>query len=132
MSSHEPAPTRIIGVYNARGTLLGELNYLLRRTFAGEHCALCDITHGPVRRRPAWDRCAEIFSIAHDVAIKLFHLDEVPVELEQSPDFIAPGIFVQRDDGGFALLIGPDELQSCGQSPERLFTLLEQKMRRTA
>ena len=131
MSPHEPAPTRIVGVYNARGTVLGELNYLFRRTFAGEHCALCDITHGSVRRRPAWDRCAATFSIAHGVDIELFHLDEVPVELEQCADFVAPGVFLQKADGSFSLLVGPEELQTCDHSPEQLFSMLEQKMRST-
>lgn len=128
MSPQELARTRIIGVYNARGTVLGELNYLLRRTFAGEHCALCDITHGSVRRRPAWDRCAESFSTAHAVDIELVHLDEVPVELGQIADFTAPAVFVHKPDGTYELLLGDEELQSCHHAPEQFFIMLEQKI----
>jgi hypothetical protein len=41
---------RLIGVYNAEGSLRGELAYLLGKLTGRAHCALCDITHGALRR----------------------------------------------------------------------------------
>jgi hypothetical protein len=128
MSLSEPAVTRVVGVYNARGTVLGELNYLLKRTFAGEHCALCDITHNMVRRRPDWDRCAQIFSLDHGIQVDLLHLDEVPTDLSESVDFCAPAVFFQRSDQSFVIAAHPDELADCNHSPDQLFALLKIKL----
>jgi hypothetical protein len=128
MSVDELAVTRVVGVYNARGTVLGELSYLLRRTFAGEHCALCDITHSSVRRRPEWDRCAQGFSLEHGIPVDLFHLDEVPTELSETVDFCAPAVFFQRSDQSFVMAAHPDELVDCNHSPEQLFALLKMKL----
>ena len=46
--------TRLVGVYDADGSLLGELSYFLRARVRRAHCALCAITHGRVRERRAW------------------------------------------------------------------------------
>lgn len=128
MSDEKSAVTRVIGIYNARGTLRGELSYLLQRTFAGKHCALCDITHGSVRRRPSWDRCVTSFSSDSGIIVDLLHLDEVPAELKQVTDFAVPAVYLQRTNNSFALALGPNELEMCGHSPEQLFTMLNQKL----
>lgn len=45
----------LLGVYDADGGLRGELAYLVGHLLGRRECALCDITHSPVRRKPAWD-----------------------------------------------------------------------------
>jgi hypothetical protein len=50
--------TGLVGVYHADGSWHGELAYLLGRLSSRVHCALCDITHGLLRRRRAFDACA--------------------------------------------------------------------------
>lgn len=44
------APTlqRLVGVYDADGTVLGELSYFVKARLGRAHCSLCDITHGVV------------------------------------------------------------------------------------
>ena len=37
---------RFVGVYNAEGTLRGEVAYWIGARLGLGHCALCDITHG--------------------------------------------------------------------------------------
>jgi len=120
--------THIIGVYNARGTLIGELSYLLQRTFTGKHCALCDITHSSVRRRPAWDQCAQSFTQQHSITVELLHLDEVPTSLANNSGFIAPAVYLQRGDNSYSLVMGPRDLEICGHSPEQFFKMLESKI----
>ncbi|MBA2299083.1 MAG: hypothetical protein H0W14_13725, partial [Actinobacteria bacterium] len=41
-------------VYDARGGVVGELAYAIGRARGTRHCALCGLTHGRVRERPAW------------------------------------------------------------------------------
>ena len=44
-----------VGIYNADGTVLGEIAYVFAKYTGRRHCELCDITHGTVRRKPSWD-----------------------------------------------------------------------------
>ena len=53
---HDRSVTRPVGVYDVDGGLLGEAAYVWGKVRGTRHCALCDITHGRVRRRPEWDR----------------------------------------------------------------------------
>lgn len=45
----------LAGVYDADGGLVGEVRYVVGHLLGRTECALCDITHSPVRRKPAWD-----------------------------------------------------------------------------
>ena len=42
-------------VYDADGGLVGEVRYVVGHLLGRAECALCDITHGPVRRKQAFD-----------------------------------------------------------------------------
>jgi hypothetical protein len=44
---------RLTMVYDADGGLRGELAYAVRRA-RGDHCTLCDITHGTLREKPSF------------------------------------------------------------------------------
>lgn len=123
-----PHVTRVIGVYDAEGTLTGELLYLWRRTFSAEHCALCDISHGSFRRRPEWDRCASAFTDRRGLAMELFHLDDAPVSVTGHRDFAAPSVFFEFSDGDLARIMGPEDLASCGRSPDALFAALDRAL----
>ena len=44
----------IVGVYDADGTVTGELRYWFGARVGTAHCALCDISHGTFRAKSAW------------------------------------------------------------------------------
>ena len=50
---------RLVGVYDADGTVLGELSYFLRARIGRAPCALCDVTHGRLRERADWRACRD-------------------------------------------------------------------------
>jgi hypothetical protein len=97
-------PTRLVGVYHADGGLRGEAAYVIGHLLGRAHCSLCDITHSPVRRKPAWDAMVARLGIPVD----LLHLNErderVAAASAETPCVLAEA------DGGFRLLIGPAEL----------------------
>lgn len=124
----EPRVTQVIGVYDAEGTLWGELHYLWRRTFSGEHCALCDITHGSFRRRPDWDRCASAFTERRGLEIALFHLDDAPVSVTGHLDFTAPSVFFETSEGMVVRVMGPEDLETYDHSPEAFFAALDRAL----
>ncbi len=53
----QPCIVRLVGVYDADGTVRGELAYWVGARLGRRHCALCHITHGSVRQRPEWKAC---------------------------------------------------------------------------
>jgi len=65
---------RLIGVYDADGTVRGELTYFIGARLGRAHCALCDLTHGRVRKRSDWKEC----SAALPVPFELYHRDDQP------------------------------------------------------
>ena len=97
---------RLIGVYDADGGLAGELRYVVGRALGRAHCALCDVTHGAVRERPAFRRCVEGFGVPFD----LLHRDEAGPELRSAG---LPVVVARTDDGGVVPLLGPAALEAC-------------------
>ena len=104
---------RLIGVYNAKGTLLGELAYLIGAKIGRAHCSLCDITHGGIREGPEWTTIRDGLGLPFDT----FHLDEQPA-VRDLLHGTAPAALVETD-GGLVLLLGPDELAAGRGPPSR-------------
>jgi hypothetical protein len=106
-------PVELVGVYHADGGLLGELRYVFGKARGTAHCALCDITHGAVRRKSEWDAACRQFPIP----IRLVHLNE------RSPDEAAactlgtPTLLAHYDDDTWQAVLGPRELELNGSVP---------------
>jgi hypothetical protein len=106
---------RLIGVYDADGTLLGELAYVAGHLLGRRSCALCDITHGRVRRRPEFDAAAATLG----VPLELLHRDERSPALVLLTDGALP--CVVADGGGEQIvLVDRNTLASCGKDPAAL------------
>lgn len=114
-------PARFVGIYDADGTLSGELRYALGKLTGRSHCALCDITHGwnPTGSRE-WQRvCA-----AANPDLELVHRDEA------SADHLAaaaalPSI-VMRDGNHWIEALTRQDIAECDGSPDALVERLEQ------
>lgn len=109
----------IIGVYDADGGLRGELSYLVGKSLGQVHCALCDITHSPVRRKRAWDAMVARLG----VPFELFHRNEIAVEQ-------VPAVYAVLADGTRRLLLGPAELESVDGSVEAFEPALREALAR--
>ncbi|MGO9874352.1 MAG: hypothetical protein ACLPVY_11185 [Acidimicrobiia bacterium] len=105
---------RLVGVYNANGTLGGELAYFVGARLGRAHCALCDITHGLARQRPEWKTCRATLAVPFDT----YHLNDQPDTVRAAYDGVAPVVLAETDTDLFVLL-GPDELRACAGSVER-------------
>ena len=82
-----------MGVYDADGTLLGELGYVVGHLLGRRSCALCDITHGSLKRRPEFDAAAATL----DVPFDLLHRDERSPELVALTDGALPCVVAEGD-----------------------------------
>ena len=112
---------RLIGVYNAEGSLRGELAYVVGSRFGRAHCALCDITHGALRQRASWKECRASLP----VPFVTYHLDDQPEEVRDAIAGQAPAV-VAETNLSLTVLLGPDQLERCESSPAALRAELEQ------
>ena len=106
--------SEIVGVYHARGSLLGELSYVVGKVLGRAHCALCDITHGwSPRERAEFTSCR----VELGVPWRAVHLDEQEPDLQRFTEGITPCVVGRRGDGTLVLLMDAEALEACGGEP---------------
>ena len=111
---------KIIGIYNANGSLLGEMRYVFDKVFLKKHCALCDITHGmSYKAKRTWLEQAERFQIP----IETLHLDEISNDIRQVVADKVPCVVMLEGDS-INIVMSDEELQACDSNPEQFFERL--------
>ena len=118
-----PGPTtvrRLVGVYNADGTVLGELSYFVGARLGRAHCSLCDITHGTFREKADWRAGRNGPPVPFDT----FHRDDQPDHVRTAAADTAPVVVAETDDG-VTVLLGPDALSACDGSVTALLAAVD-------
>lgn len=117
----EPASDvdELIGVYNADGTVVGEVSYWIGARFGRAHCSLCEITHGTFRVKDEWLACERRLSIPFHT----YHRDDAPADVLRVTDGRFP-IVVRRSQDGLAVVMTPEQLDELHGSPERFVEAL--------
>jgi hypothetical protein len=100
--------TRLVGVYDADGGLLGEAAYVWGKLRGTRHCALCDITHSPVRRKPAWDAMVARLG----VPFELVHLNEMDETVSSEVRAAGAPVVLAEDGAGLRVLLSADDLEA--------------------
>ena len=116
--------TRLVGVYDANGGLIGEAAYVWGKVRGTRHCALCDITHGRVRRRPEWDRMVADLGVPMD----LLHLNEMPPDVRQAVVGCGAPVVLARTANGLQPLVVAADLDALDGSVARLGDLLRARL----
>ena len=112
---------RLVGVYDADGSVVGELSYFLKARLGTAHCALCDITHGLLRERATWRQRRSTLPVPFDT----FHRDDQPDGVRGAGGAAPPVVVAETDDGRFLQLLEAHALAACEGSPERLVDAVE-------
>ncbi len=112
--------TALTGVYQADGSLLGELRYVAGTIFGGVHCSLCDITHGRLREKAAWRAERDRLTIPFTAV----HLDERSPAETAASDGHTPCVLAHSADG-IEVLVGPAALEACEGDPAALVGAIE-------
>lgn len=111
---------RLVGVYDADGTLRGEVSYWLGARLGRAHCALCDITHGLARERADWKACRAQLPARFDT----YHRDDQPASVRRATGGVTPVVLAETDRG-FVGLLEPAELDACNGAVESLVEAIE-------
>lgn len=113
--------TALVGVYDADGTLSGELRYWIGAHVTGKaHCALCEITHGTFREKARWRELAERLPVPFEAV----HLDERSPQVLAASDGHEPCVVALRADGTAEVVLGAGELEAMDGDPEALAAAL--------
>lgn len=100
--------TELVGVYDAEGTLLGEVRYWVGARLGRTHCSLCELTHGTFRERADWRACRADLP----VPFHAFHTDDQPDDVRSAAAGEYP-VVVARSAGGVVVLLGAGALDAC-------------------
>jgi hypothetical protein len=114
---------RLVGVYDADGSTWGEVRYWMRSRLRGDHCSLCDITHGARCERPEWVTARDALAVPFET----FHRDDQPDAVRAASAGIVP-IVVAETATGVVVVLRPDELAACGPSPEAMLGAIESRL----
>jgi len=116
---------RLVGVYDADGTIRGELAYWIGARLGRRHCSLCEITHGSIRRRPEWTACVAGMPVPFDT----YHRDDQPDAVRAVADGRAP-VVVAATSAGHVVLLSPSEVDACGGEIDQLVAAIEAAVQR--
>jgi len=108
----------LVGVYDADGTIGGEIRYWLGARIGTAHCSFCDVTHGMFAQRSDW----RDWRSSLGVPFELFHRDDMPGEVAVAATGL-PAV-VARSADEIVMLLGPDELDVCDGELERFIEAL--------
>lgn len=118
----QPIPcTELIGVYHADGGPLGEATYIVGKLLGTVHCALCDITHSPLRRKPAWKAMVARLGVPFTLVHRNEMDPDVAAVVAQSG---SPVVLARHRDDSLAVALTPSELDRLGGSVDAFYTAL--------
>lgn len=101
-----------IGVYHADGGLAGELRYVAGHLLGRTSCALCDITHSPIRRKKQWDA----FVAGLDAPFRLYHRNEMPDDVAAVVALAGSPVVLSRSRDGLEVVLTAEQLDTLGGS----------------
>jgi hypothetical protein len=114
---------RLIGVYDANGTLRGEIAYWIGARLGRRHCSLCEVTHGLFTVKEEWKRCRDGLPVAFDT----FHRDDQPEVVRAATGDRAPVVLAETD-GGLVVLLEGTQIESAGGDPQHLMQEIDDRV----
>jgi len=123
--------TQLIVVYDADGTFVGEVTYIVGSVLGLRHCSACDITHslsqigqGTGGEKPEWTA----FKKTLNLPVVQLHRDDLTTSrstLRERVPFVAGE---RKDNGELEVIVSNQELIQCQGSVPKLQRLIEQAL----
>ena len=110
---------KIYCIYNAEGSVKGELIYLYKKYFKDIKCSMCDITHSTFSQKKKWkNKC-----LTFPLEIKCLHLDELPSDIKILVDDKTPCVVAQINSTN-KIIIKNEELVHINGDVDSFFSYL--------
>eukprot|EP00996_Jenningsia_fusiforme_P004034 NODE_4836_length_754_cov_44.449645_g4484_i0.p1 GENE.NODE_4836_length_754_cov_44.449645_g4484_i0~~NODE_4836_length_754_cov_44.449645_g4484_i0.p1 ORF type:complete len:124 (+),score=17.24 NODE_4836_length_754_cov_44.449645_g4484_i0:136-507(+) len=117
--------TEMVGIYNAEGSVWGEVKYAIGKITGSAHCSLCDITHSGISKKPTFVSCIQRLPIPFAAV----HLDERSPDYLQLTEGRTPCVVGKRKcDGVWEMVLSSTELDVCQKSVDCFEAALASKM----
>ena len=115
---------RLLVVYDADGSLVGEVSYIVGHALGLRECAACDITHRPfsLAGKPAdgsWEKPEwRAFKKRLPMPVEQLHRDELSEKRKESlfgrqRATKLPLVAGERNDGSISVIVTADQLSAC-------------------
>ena len=99
---------KIYFIYNASGTIGGEISYLYGKYLKNQHCELCDITHSTVSAKPEWRAWISALKCENYV----LHTNEAEEMRINFSGFALPVVLIERGNGLEELISKKEKAES--------------------
>jgi hypothetical protein len=119
-------PKRLTFVYDADGTLRGEITYVVGHLLGRLECAMCDISHSPYRRKKSWIAWVDELQTKHGIEVVTLHRNDLALDesLRACIGGRLPAAVAIDAEGIHRFVAGKDELTACGGRLEQLIPIL--------
>lgn len=121
-----PVIRELVGVYDADGGVVGELTYVVGTLFGRPHCTLCDVTHGPVRRKQEWRALVDTLAAAGVVLSAVHRNERTPEQVAACRDGIP--CVLGFDGDTWRVILTPDDLSACEGDVGRFEQVLRDRL----
>ena len=115
---------QIYCIYDAKGSLVGEFKYLIKKYFLGFECSMCSITHNSFASKTSWNYMISKFIYP----IKTLHIDEQPEQIFNFTKGTLPCV-VGKVKNDLVLLMNNDDLKSINGDTQLFFIKLENSLK---
>jgi hypothetical protein len=118
---------KILCIYNASSTWVGELSYLFGKIFQNSSCSMCDLSHSLTGIKKEWQE----MEADSDHEYRLLHSNDLPTDIPPSLIKYLPCVIRETEDESerFSLLISRDQLSGCNGSITAFSALLESTLK---
>ena len=116
--------TKLKGIYNAEGTISGEIKYFLGKLAGTTSCSLCDISHKLVIEKPEFTALKNVFP-----ELEMLHINEVDTALAILIKGNTPCVVGLKDEQ-WQIVLNKDELDTCNGNVDKFSELLQNKIQK--
>ena len=117
---------KILCIYNASSTWIGELSYLYGKIFQNSSCSMCDLSHNLTSIKKEWQE----MEANSDHEYRLLHSNDLPNDIPPALIEYLPCVLRETEDKSerFSLLLSSDQLSACNGSITAFSALLDRTL----